>query len=348
MPPDETGGEMMPPAPPPPPPPSPEMMMAPLKMQILNLLRSDDRLSYRIKIASDSMVAVDQMQEQQEGAQLMSTCGEFFNQMRSLIEQYPPLLGFSIELFQNVIKRFKSGKELDGIFTKALNQIGEIAKAKEEAAKQPPPPDPVQQEMQARMQIAQMESQARIQATQMQMQDAAQKNQLTAAEQQIKMQREQLDAQLAVDKQQFEQYIAQQELQIAQQELQIKASGVQADMLKIQANTESDAIKHNISQESNRMAQIIELQKLELEQMRIRLSESEKLMEERRLASEQQIEKLFMSMESLRTMTQAPTQTQQPIVINNVIPKRAKRVGKVTLDELGNPSIELNDMEDED
>ena len=347
MPPDETGGEMMPPAPPPPPPPSPEMMMAPLKMQILNLLRSDDRLSYRIKIASDSMVAVDQMQEQQEGAQLMSTCGEFFNQMRSLIEQYPPLLGFSIELFQNVIKRFKSGKELDGIFTKALNQIGEIAKAKEEAAKQPPPPDPVQQEMQARMQIAQMESQARIQATQMQMQDAAQKNQLTAAEQQIKMQREQLDAQLAVDKQQFEQYIAQQELQIAQQELQIKAGGVQADMLKIQANTESDAIKHNISQESNRMAQIIELQKLELEQMRIRLSESEKLMEERRLASEQQIEKLRMSMESIRAMTQAPAQTQQPIVINNVIPKRAKRVGKVTLDELGNPSIELNDMDEE-
>ena len=331
--------------PPPPPPPSPEMLMMPFKQRIIGLLRSDDRLQYRIQIASDSMVAIDQMQDQAEGAKLMGTCGEFFNQMRALIEQYPPLLQFSIELFQNVIKRFKGGKELDGIFTKALQQVGEIAKAKEEAAKQPPPPDPVMQEMQARMQIAQLEAQARIQATQMQMQDAAQKNQIAMAEQQVKMQREQLDAQLAISKQQFEQYIAEQEIAIQQQEAQIKGSAVQVDMLKVQTMAQSDTQKHTIQQETNRMAQILEIQKLELEQMRIRLSESEKLMEERRLSAEQEIERIRTAMETMRVepMGAGP---QQPIVINNVIPKRAKRVGKISLDELGNTSIEIDDAQE--
>ena len=162
---------------------------------------------------------------------------------------------------------------MDGIFTKALAQIGEIAAAKEEAAKQPPPPDPVMQEVQGRLQIAQLESQARIEATRLQMADAHEKNMLAFQEQQIKAQREQLMSQLEIQKQQFNEYIKQQEVAISQQEAQVKANSVQVDMLKVQAMTESEASKQAITQESNRMAQILEIQKLELEQMRMRLVE---------------------------------------------------------------------------
>jgi hypothetical protein len=112
--------------------------------------------------------------------------------------------------------------------------------------------------------------------------------------------------------------------------------------------TESEQAKHNIQMEANRMSQILDLQKLELEQMRIRMSESEKLMEERRLSAENEIERLRVSMDTIRTMSQPQATTAAtPIVINNVIPKRAKRVGRVTMDELGNPSIEMNDMDEE-
>jgi len=340
----EMGQEGMPPPPPMPMGPTPEQQIAMVKDQILGLLRDDDKVNYRIKIASDSMVAIDQAQEQQEGAQLMSTAGEFFNQMRSLIEQYPPLLGFSIELFQNVIKRFKSGKELDGIFTKALNQIGEIAKAKEEAAKQPPPPDPVMQEMQARMQIAQMEAQARIQATQIQAQDGHERNMLAAQEQQIKMQREQLAGNIQLQKAQLEQYVAEQELALKQQELQIKANSVQVDMLKVQAMTQSDSMKHEITAENNRLQGLLEVQKLEAQQTQFRLAQQEKLMEEQRLKQEQQLEQIRLAMESAKTSV--GQSSQQPIVINNVIPKQGKKVGRVTLDELGNPSIELSNIDE--
>lgn len=343
MPPGEMGMPMMPP----PPPPMPDIneQIAQVKEQIMGILRDNKQRSYRIEIATDSMVAIDQAQQAQEGAQLIQSAGQFFDQMRGLVEQYPPLIDFSISLFQNMIKRFKGGKELDGIFTKALQQIGEIATAKEEAAKQPPPPDPVMQEVQGRLQIAQIESQARLQQAQMEAQDKAVKNQLTMQEQQLKMQRDQLDAQLRVQDQQFKEFIEQQKLGIDQQEVQIKAQSVQVDMLKVQSQAQTEADKALIKQETAQMQQILEIQKLELEQMRIRLSESEKLMEERRLASEQQLERVRVSMEQLSK----PKETSsQPIVINNVIPKAGKRRASMINDEAGNlAGIEVEDLLDQ-
>jgi hypothetical protein len=347
MPPGDTGMEMMPP--PMPMGPTPEQQIAMLKEEILGFLRDEDKINYRIKIASDSMVAIDQAQEQQEGAQLMSTAGEFFNQMRSLIEQYPPLLGFSIELFQNVIKRFKSGKELDGIFTKALNQIGEIAKAKEEAAKQPPPPDPVMQEMQARMQIAQMEAQSRIQATQIQAQDSHEKNMLSAQEQQIKMQREQLTGNIQMQKAQLDQYVAEQELALKQQELQIKANSVQVDMLKVQAMTEGQSMKNEIAAENNRLQGLLKVQELEAQQTQFRLSQQEKLIEERRLQQEQQIEQIRMSMDTIQRLPQQSPimiQTDKPMVVEKAPTRSKKRKGTIITDSEGNPvGIDIEEID---
>lgn len=347
MPPGDTG--MMPPmAPPPPPAPDPLQKIDEMKQQIIGLLRDNKKRSYRIQIATDSMIAIDQQQQQQDGAMLIQQAGQFFDQMRGLVDQYPPLLDFSISLFQNMIKRMKGGKELDGIFTKAMQQVGEIAKAKEEAAKQPPPPDPTTLEVQGRLQIAQVESQAKIQVMQMEMQDKATKNQLAYQEQQLKMQRDQLSAQLDIQKQQTEEYFKQQELALAQQEIQVKQSSVQVDMLKVQAMAESDANKQAIQQETNRMSQILEIQKLELEQMRVRLAESEKLMEERRLASEQQLERVRMSMETIQNRSiEQPKQEQKPIVIQNIIPKAGRRKGMIGTDDMGNTTLSIQDDEDE-
>ena len=330
--PQEEGMEALPP----PPPIDPMMEVQALQQQIIAILRDQNQRKYRIQIASDSMVAIDQAQQQQEGQALIGAAGQFFDQMRGLIEQYPPLAEFSISLFQNMIKRMKGGKELDGLFTRALSQITEISKAKEEAAKQPPPPDPKTLEIQGRMQIAQIESQARVQAVQMEMQDKAVKNQLAAQDQQLKMQRDQLDAQLAVQKQQTEDYFKQQELALAQQELQIKQSVVQVDMLKVQAGAQSESEKTLIKQESSQMSHLIDIQKLELEQMRVRLSESEKLMEERRLASDNQLERIRLQMEQVG-------KTPTMMSMNGMTGR--KKSGKIITDENGNPTaIEITEQ----
>jgi hypothetical protein len=90
------------------------------------------------------------------------------------------------------------------------------------------------------------------------------------------------------------------------------------------------------------MQHILEIQKLELEQMRIRLSESEKLMEERRLASEQQLERIRISMDQLATKpAQVETQTVQPDK------KRRKKISTIISDEQGNPvGIEVTEEPD--
>lgn len=347
MPPGDTG--MMPPmAPPPPPAPDPLQLIDDMKQQIIALLRDNKKRSYRIQIATDSMIAIDQQQQQKDGAMLIQQAGQFFDQMRGLVDQYPPLLDFSISLFQNMIKTMKGGKELDGIFTKAMQQVGEIAKAKEEAAKQPPPPDPTTMEVQGRLQIAQVESQAKIQVMQMEMQDKSTKNQLAYQDQQLKMQRDQLSAQLDIQKQQTDEYYKQQELGLQQQEIQVKQSAVQVDMLKVQAMSASDANKQAIQQETNRMAQILEIQKLELEQMRMRLSESEKLMEERRLASEQQIERVRLQMDAIERSPASSImfQSEKPVIIEREKKKARKRKGKIITDETGNPvGIEIEDQD---
>jgi hypothetical protein len=336
---------------PPPPMPlyDPIAIIEQFKQQIVELLRDEDRLNYRIAIASDSMVAIDQQQSQAEGAQLMETCGAFFEQMRTLIEQYPPLLGFSIELFKNMIKRFKGGKELDGIFTKALEQVGEIARAKEEAAKQPPPPDPKMQEMQGRLQIAQIEAQARMQVTQIESQDAQTKNFIANQEMQMRMQKEQLGAQLSMQKAQLEQYIAEQELALKQQELQIKASAVQVDMMKAQAMASNDNMKNEIAAENNRLGGLLEVQKLEAQQMQFRLSQQEKLMEERRLATEQQVEMIRLKMDATqRFAQQSPImiQTDKPMVVEKAPTRSKKRKGTIISDSEGNPvGIDIEEID---
>jgi hypothetical protein len=256
--------------------------------------------------------------------------------MRALIEQYPPLLEFSISLFQNVIKRYKGGKELDGLFTGALSQIGEISKAREEAAMQPPPPDPKIIEMQGRMQIAQTEANARLQTAQMEAQDRHDKNILAYQDQQLKIQRDQLEAQLAVQKQQFEEFVKQQELVLLQQEINIKGQAVQVDNLKVQAMAQSDADKHAIQQEAHRMKGILDIQKLELDNMRVRLAESEKLMEERRLASEQQLERIRMQMDQVNA---------SPKLMSMGGMTGRKKSGKIITDENGNPTaIEITEQ----
>jgi len=295
--------EMQPPAPAPMPMPSPEEQVQQMAQAIIAILRDNKQRSYRIQVSTDSMVAVNESQQQQEGMQLIQTTGAFFDQMRGLVEQYPPLMQFSMSLFQNMIKRFKGGKELDAVFTQGFEALGEIIKAKEEAAMQPPPPDPVMQEVQGRLQIAQIEAEARMASTQMEMQDKAVKNQIAMQEQQVKMQRDQLDANLAVQRYQLEEYIAQQEIAIKQQEVQVKQSKVQVDMLEVQAESTNESSKQAIQQETAQMNQILEIQKLQLEQMRIKLSETEKLMEERRLSSEQELDRIKLAMQSITDQT---------------------------------------------
>jgi hypothetical protein len=273
------------------------MMIESIKAQIYEVISDDEQRAYRIEVSSDSMVALDQQREKAEGLEMIESVSSFFQQMSGMIEQYPPLANFSMALLQNVVRRYKGGEELDGMFQSALATITKITEAREAAAaQQEPPPDPNIEQIQANLQIASMDAQLRNQ----EMQNKA--------------------------------YFDQETLLLKNKELELKNAQLQVEMMRIQAQSDNEMSKQEITKENNRVNNILDLQRLELERMATRLAESEKMLEERRLADEQELERIRIA---LRTMQETPVAAPKPA---------GRKVGKIISDETGNPvGIEITE-----
>lgn len=129
-------------------------------LAVCEVLRSDSLKRYRIKVAADSMVQLDELQERQDAVDLMASAGSFFEQMQGMIEKYPPLARLAMRLMQFTIRRYKGGKELEGDFIAGLKAVEMLAQQQQQKAMQQPP-DPTAVAAQTQMQIAQVESQDR-------------------------------------------------------------------------------------------------------------------------------------------------------------------------------------------
>lgn len=330
----------------------PMMRMQQLEMikgDIIEVLQDDEDRIYRIVIATDSMVALDQAQDKQDGLQLLETCGQFFEQLKSMTEAYPPLAGFGMELMQNMIRRFKGGKELDGLFTKALGDVRLIADQKSQQAQQAPS-DPLVLQVEQQREAAQMKAQLEMQRMQMDAQEMQQKAYMAQLDAQARMAQSQAEVEVAYRKAQLDEFIAQQNAMVDSQKLQLEQQRLQLEMMRIQSEAAVKADSTEAKREADRIANIIDLQRLELENMAVRMKESEKLLEERRLNSEQELERIRIAMQAQQTNIQASQPTMekpsQPIVINNIIPKPSKKVGTIGTDELGNTTLKIDNVEE--
>jgi hypothetical protein len=285
----------------------------------IELLRNEPTRRFRIEIETDSTLAINEALDQQARADFMQSLVGALQTMGPLMEQMPAFVPVLGEALGFVARTYKAGRGLEGAVEQAVESTKEMLAKKSEA---PPQPDPKMAEVQGRLQIAQMESQAKMQAAQIEAQVQQAKAQQDAEQHALSIEQARLDAQLKIQQQQVDEYVKQQELAIAQKELEIKANQVQVELLKLQASTEHEQTKQAISQETNRMDQLLQAQKLDLDAMRIKLSEAEKLMEERRLAGEQELERLRIGVESVRPVTAAGK--GEPIVINNILPSKPK------------------------
>jgi hypothetical protein len=282
------------------------MMLDQVKQQVYQIISDDDERCYRIQVSSDSMIALDQAQEKAEGLEMLQVVGSFFDQMKAMIEQYPPLATFSMAILSNLIRRFKGGEEVEGLFQNALGTITQMAQQREQAASQQQPTDPAMMQLQMQMQVEQMKAD---------------------------LKRYEIENKTTVE---------QQKLILAQQELDLKNNELQIEMMKVQAQASGKVADQEIKKEHNRMQSLLDLQRLELERVATRLSETEKLLEERRLSQQQELEVFRTQMQS----GVVPSEKQQPIVINNIIPKPTKRVGVIGVDEMGNTTLSVDNIEE--
>jgi hypothetical protein len=133
--------------------------------EAVQLLASDQIRNYRIEVASDSMVELDEQAERQSRVEFLTAAGGFLDkavQGGMAVPEIAPLLG---EMLMFGVRSFKAGRPVEAAFEQAM---AALAKPKE------PKPDPEQMKLQAQQQADQQKLQADMQAEQMRAQMDAQ------------------------------------------------------------------------------------------------------------------------------------------------------------------------------
>jgi hypothetical protein len=139
---------------------------APYAEQAIALIKQEPARSFRIEVAADSLVEMDEIGEKQSRTEFMQAFGAVLRDSLPMVQQAPqmgPLVG---EVLQFVVRTFKGGRQLENVLENTIQKMNE---PKPPA---PPPPDPEQIKAQAAMQLEQAKQSAMAQTEQFKAQNA--------------------------------------------------------------------------------------------------------------------------------------------------------------------------------
>ena len=173
--------------------------------QALQLIRDKPLRNFRIDIAADSLVQIDEAQEKQDRLQFLQAFGGFLQQALPVGQASPELVPVMMDLLKYGVQAFKAARPLEGTIDAATEQLKQMAAQ--------PRPNPVMQQAQMEAQAEQAKAQMTMQIEQAKLQQASQVEALKA----------QNDQQLEQMKQQFEAQLAQQKIAAEQQMAKYKA-----------------------------------------------------------------------------------------------------------------------------
>jgi hypothetical protein len=104
-------------------------------MPALQLIADRPLRNFRIEIAADTLVQIDEDKEKEQAVEFITGFGNYIKGAAEVGAMAPPLVPLLIEVLKWSVTKFKMGKTVEGTIDQALEQL------KEQAA-QPPPPDP--------------------------------------------------------------------------------------------------------------------------------------------------------------------------------------------------------------
>lgn len=181
-------------------------------MPAIQLLKSEPMRTYRIQVASDSLVEMDEQTEKQNRMEFLTAVGGFMDKALPVAQQVPELAPLMGEMLQFGIRAFKSGQTMEAAFEAAISKLNE---PKQPA---PPQPDPEQIKMQGQMQLEQAKQQSSFQLEQFKAQNI---QAIEAAKMQHALEIEQIRQQAETGRAQLRAQIdAETKLQIAQMNAQ--------------------------------------------------------------------------------------------------------------------------------
>jgi len=200
--------------------------------QAIKLLKNVDASSFRIEIAADSMVQMDEIQEKQDRVEFLTATSQYMEKVLPVGQQSPELVPLLMEMLKFGVTGFKAGKGLEGEIDATADKLKQIA-----AQPKQPQPNPdlikIQAQTQADQQQMQMNAQAKQQEAQIQMQLEQHKQEMQAQQiqhqNQIEAQRSALEAQ----------HNAQLEQQRIENDARLEFQRQQFDLLIAQMNNQA-------------------------------------------------------------------------------------------------------------
>jgi F0F1-type ATP synthase membrane subunit b/b' len=154
--------------------------------QALALIKDKPLRNFRIEVAADSLVQLDEAAMKRERTEFIGAFAGFLQQAMPVAQASPEMTPVLMEVMKFGVSAFKSSSQLEGVIDQALDQIKQKM-----AQPQQPKPDPEMIKLQGQQQLEQMRVQADMQIAQAQTQFETQKQQFAAQLESAKLEREQ-------------------------------------------------------------------------------------------------------------------------------------------------------------
>jgi len=111
------------------------------------LLKSGELNSFRVEIAVDSLVQIDEESEKESRMEFLTATGSFLREAVPAVQAAPEIAPLLMELLKFGVRSFKVGKSIEGVFDQVAEQI------KQAQANPQPKPDPEMAKVQAQRQM---------------------------------------------------------------------------------------------------------------------------------------------------------------------------------------------------
>lgn len=128
--------------------------------QALQLIRSNPLRCFRVEVAADSLVQLDENQMKADRNEFLTAFGGFMQKALPVAQSSPQMVPVIVELLKFGVGGFKQARSIEGALDQALDQM------KQAAANPQPKPDPEMAKVQAQAQADQMKAQMDAQAEQ--------------------------------------------------------------------------------------------------------------------------------------------------------------------------------------
>jgi len=213
--------------------------------QALEMLKSNPMRSFRIEIAADSLVQMDEQQEKKDRMEMLEAVGGYLQKALPVIQGAPEVAPMLIELMKFGVTAFKVGKGVEGMIDETMDKVKAGIEAK---AGQPPPPDPEMMKVQAQQQAdaAKLQADQQAEMARQQADMAIERAKMQFEQQRLEMERVAQERQAQVDMQMEQMRMALEQFKaIKQAETAITVAeiGAEATLTAQQESAADDAAK---------------------------------------------------------------------------------------------------------